>query len=141
DHHVRVDPPREWLSTREDEMPKPTKFIEKVLRRGARFAVLALTLILTSLGARGQVITEFTLPNSFQPSGIAAGPDGALWFAEVPEKIGRITTAGVLSEFHLPGFDANRIVAGSDGNLWFTEATFFQLVAKIGRITPAGVVT
>ena len=35
------------------------------------------------------------------PYGIAAGPDGALWFTEYSiNKIGRITTAGVISEFH-----------------------------------------
>ena len=35
-----------------------------------------------------------------QPNGIAAGPDGALWFTEVGTgKIGRMTTAGGLTEY------------------------------------------
>ena len=35
--------------------------------------------------------------------GIAAGPDGALWFTESNgNKIGRITTAGVVTEYPIP---------------------------------------
>src|SRR5262249_59552519 len=52
--------------------------------------------------------------------------------------IGRITTAGVITEFPLP--DTTRlfgITAGPDGNLWFTEFDN----NKIGRITPAGEIT
>ena len=46
-----------------------------------------------------------------------------------PGGIGRITTAGVITEFlagSTPGFTADRdpdgITAGADGNLWFTES-------------------
>ena len=54
-------------------------------------------------------------------------------------QIGRITTAGVITEFPLPRSDSNPggITAGPDGNLWFTELT----ANKIGRITPTGVIT
>ena len=73
------------------------------------------------------------------PSGIAAGPDAALWFTEeAGNQIGRITTAGVITEF--PITTANiyfpvGIVAGPDGVLWFTGG------GAIGRITTAGVIT
>ena len=47
-------------------------------------------------------ITEFPVPNpgSSSQMGIAAGPDGNLWFT-VPASnfIGRITTAGVVTDF------------------------------------------
>jgi hypothetical protein len=37
------------------------------------------------------------------PSGITVGPDGALFFTEnAGNKIGRITTAGVITEFPIP---------------------------------------
>ena len=37
------------------------------------------------------------------PNGIAAGPDDALWFVEeFGNKIGRITTAGVFTEYDIP---------------------------------------
>src|SRR5262249_5406943 len=46
-------------------------------------------------------ITEFVVPTRFsQPSDIVAGPDGALWFTEpTGNAIGRITTAGAVTEF------------------------------------------
>jgi len=67
-------------------------------------------------------------------------PDSALWFTETGSaEIGRITTAGVVTEFPLPGAGSAPagITAGSDGALWFTEAGS----GKIGRMTTAGAVT
>ena len=52
------------------------------------------------------------------------GPDGNLWFTEFDNnKIGRITTAGVITEFLIPTADcgAYGITPGPDGHLWFTE--------------------
>src|SRR5262249_52870363 len=73
----------------------------------------------------------------------AARPDGNLWFTEPrPSRIGRITPAGVITEFSAgltPGFQPRGITAGPDGNLWFTEQ--FGLSGRVGRITPAGVIT
>ena len=52
---------------------------------------------------------------------------------------GRITTAGVITEFPIPTPDSRpvTITSGPDGNLWFTEWN----AQKIGRITPSGVIT
>ena len=42
-------------------------------------------------------------PSISGPSGIAAGPDGALWFTNMEtNRIGRITTAGVVSDYPAP---------------------------------------
>src|SRR5439155_15535744 len=77
------------------------------------------------------------------PVGIVAGPDGALWFTEsnntATGAIGRITTAGAVTEFLLPGSnnDPQGITVGPDGALWFTEAG----TSQIGRITTAGAIT
>ncbi len=79
------------------------------------------------LGGDAQAATrfrEFHLPSAGSyPSGITAGPDGNLWFTErSSRKIGRITTAGVITESPPnPGTTPNEITAGPDGNLWFTE--------------------
>lgn len=74
------------------------------------------------------------------PVSITTGPDGALWFTQYESnKIGRITTAGVITEYPTssPVLNVNvyDITAGPDGALWFTE----QL--GIGRITTNGVNT
>ena len=86
-------------------------------------------------------ITEFTIPtNGSNPFGIAAGPDGNVWFTENGAgKIGRITPTGSIVEFTLanafsfPEF----IAAGPDGNLWFTESGG----NNVARITPAGTIS
>lgn len=89
--------------------------------------------------------TEFALPNSdAQPWGITTGPDGALWFTEascirqsgphctVGNKIGRITTSGLVTEFPIPseGSGPHSITTGPDGSLWFTE----YYGSRIGRL-------
>ncbi len=72
------------------------------------------------------------------PQGIAKGPDGNMWFTEFNgNQIGRITPAGVVTEFGgLTGTSPASIAAGPDGNMWFTEF----IGKKIGRISPTGVV-
>jgi streptogramin lyase len=71
------------------------------------------------------------------PTRIAAGPDGALWFTEQDaHAIGRITTAGAITEFPLrTGLSPYDITAGSDDALWFTADSC------IGRISTSGQVT
>src|SRR5207248_6214937 len=57
----------------------------------------------TSGSAQTAAISEFAISLAGTPRGIAAGPDGALWFTESDaHRIGRITTAGAISEFSLP---------------------------------------
>src|SRR5262249_2091536 len=90
--------------------------------------------------APAQTITEFPVPIGGNPNYIVSGPDDNLWFAVgIGGLIGRITTAGVISEFPVPTASSypQDIAAGPDGNLWFTE----QGIGKIGRITTAGVIT
>jgi streptogramin lyase len=83
--------------------------------------------------------TTFVPPSSGSAQTIVSGPDGALWFTEYyGNKIGRVTTAGVFTEFPIPtvsGYPYG-IAVGSDGALWFTENA-----NKIGRITTAGAIT
>jgi streptogramin lyase len=84
--------------------------------------------------------SNFPLPGR-QALGIVTGSDGALWFTEsYGDAIGRITTAGKITEFPLcPGCGDDKIqpwgiAAGPDGALWFTE---YQ-ASRIGRITTSG---
>jgi len=67
------------------------------------------------------------LTSGSNPRGITLGPDGNLWFAEFSaDKIGKITTAGVITEFTIPAqacscaLNPLDITAGPDGDLYFT---------------------
>jgi streptogramin lyase len=85
------------------------------------------------------VFAEFPAPTAASsPGSVTVGPDGALWFTESSaNKIGRITTAGVITEFPIPTAGSPITIAmGSDGALWFSEAGGAN---KIGRITTGGV--
>ena len=85
------------------------------------------------------------------PLGIASGPDGNLWITGPGNgTIGKMTTAGVLTVFHLPqGVTSSPafITVGTDGALWFTEqglgangAAPLAFGNKIGRITTSGTI-
>ena len=68
---------------------------------------------------------------------ITAGPDGALWFTQPRDnQIGRITTAGDLTEYNVSVPDArpDAITRGPDNNVWFTAPG----ASAIGRITTGG---
>ena len=106
------------------------------------------------------VVTEFAVPAIPPPAGsspgtpgrrqpwmITAGPDGALWFTGVPGEVGRITTAGVVTEYRHAQFQSassgivTTITTGPDGNLWFIGNTGTGNDTAIGRITPTGTFT
>src|SRR5262249_55988771 len=63
-----------------------------------------------------------------------------IWFTEATSnKIGKITTAGVITEYPIPTSNSEPlgIARGPDGNMWFAE----QNQNKIGIITPTGSIT
>jgi virginiamycin B lyase len=79
--------------------------------------------------------TEFPTPDPTALSqGITPGPDGNLWFVEGNSKIGKSTTAGVITESAFGASGLPSITAGPDGALWYTE----QGTSRIGRITTGG---
>jgi virginiamycin B lyase len=118
----------------------------------------------SEIGQIGRITTagaasKFSLPPERPPSRsnsitrdgdgvyeITAGPDGALWFTETfGRKIGRITTAGAVTEFTIPAPARHvwngpwqtrpwGITPGPDGALWFADTDG----NKIGRITTTG---
>lgn len=75
-----------------------------------------------------------------RPLNIAVGPDGNLWFTdEGLNKIGRITTGGVIDTFPIPTADSGPagIAAGGDGSLYFVESN----AGRVARVTTDGEVT
>jgi virginiamycin B lyase len=110
------------------------------------------------------VITLFPVQSHWFPEGVAAGPDGAVWFtmdgpggpgSPYAGAIGRITTTGHITSFPLPpptdlnvhcdgqlscspGFNyhARGIAAGPEGDLWVTGG-----LESVWRVTPSGSVT
>jgi uncharacterized repeat protein (TIGR03803 family) len=70
------------------------------------------------------------------PVNMTEGPDHNLWFTEgVGLKIGRITDAGVITEFPISGAQGLcGITTGPDGNIWFTD----ELAGTISHISTSG---
>jgi virginiamycin B lyase len=83
---------------------------------------------------------SFPVTPGSAPNAIAAGPDGALWYTEGANHIGRITTAGKLAEYPLPlGIPYSLGITNGPGKaLWFVAATS---AAAVGEITMAGAVS
>ena len=82
-------------------------------------------------------ITQFSLLDiglaSSLTLGIAAGPDGNLWFANA-EHIGRILPGGgnAITQFAMPnGGIAQLITVGPDGNMWFSD-----IANRMGTLNP-----
>jgi streptogramin lyase len=85
-------------------------------------------------------ITEFALPAGSGPRGITSGNDGNLWFTESNNKIGEMSTAGVvLNQFTIPTTNSSPegITAGPGMSLSFTEFGANQ----IGIVTNTGTFT
>src|SRR2546428_373749 len=93
----------------------------------------------------GGTVTDYPLPDTnLVPSDITKGPDGNLWFLEMNNHtnattldVGKISTAGTVTEYPTPAGFTSGIAAGPDGNVWFNERDLFS----VAKISPSGVVT
>jgi streptogramin lyase len=98
------------------------------------------------------VITTFPIQGESGSSFITAGDDGNLWlsftaeqstdpatFSTIPWDVGRLTTKGALTVFHVPtiGSMPTRLTQGPDHAIWFVE----NGGSKLGRVTYDGTVT
>jgi virginiamycin B lyase len=120
-----------------------------ILRRIA-LAAIALALVAPPAArAAGVVGLVEEIPMHANVGGIAAGPDGNLWFIlNTPfgkngrNTVGRITPNGRVKRFRAglsSKVEPSEIVAGADGNLWFT----FERGGGggVARVTPQGRIT
>ena len=106
---------------------------------------LVCVLALAAGSARAADVQLFAVPTAGAGlSNIVAGPDGALWFNEQNGfAVGRITTAGLVTEFPVPraSYSANgdgpTTIVSSGGNLW----TLANVGSTIDVVSTAGTVT
>ena len=84
--------------------------------------------------------TPYDITANGGQGGMTFGPDENVWFTERSTgKVGKVTPAGVVTEYTLPSPDANPvdpvdIAVGADGNLWVSDYVHAQVV----RVTPTG---
>ncbi len=94
-------------------------------------------------GATLGAISTWNFGPGCQPTGVATGPDGAVWFSKLDcNVVGRIDPTSAPDsahlDVHLPdGTEPMRITAGPDGAMWFTAYGS----GRIGRVAPDGTVT
>jgi len=94
----------------------------------------------------GTVLGQYNLPSDKYVSSMVLGPDGAIWFTEDGNKIGKITTSGLITEYSISvggvAADMTDITTGPDGNLWFTAGRTGATIGNaVGKITTAGAYT
>jgi virginiamycin B lyase len=117
--------------------------VERAEETSGRAAQRSEQAAVTEIPAKASVVGSITVypdKGGYDPIGIAAGSDGALWYTIAGgDLIGRITTAGVITHYKASGLSRPfGIAAGSDGALWFTNGGD---PGSIGRITTSGRVT
>jgi virginiamycin B lyase len=91
-------------------------------------------------------VVDFKVPTfGSNPRDMTSGPDGALWFTEGPGgKVGRMTLAGVFSEYSTPG-SPFAIASGADGNVYFSDVSLleeaFEQITMTGTVTRTSIKT
>jgi virginiamycin B lyase len=84
-----------------------------------------------AITADGATVSDYTAGFTGDPVSIVAGPDGNLYFGETTAVVGRITTAGVVTEFPFTAsegtFPILGITVGPDGNIWFANNSHSQV--------------
>jgi streptogramin lyase len=122
----------------------------RLLRSGwARVVVTLVAAAITAAAGAARAgatpLTEFDLPPGTTATSLIDGDDGALWFAEttatMQPEIGRITTAGVITQLtngFLPGAQLHALATGAGGTIWFADD---GITKAIGRVSSTGQIT
>lgn len=113
---------------------------ESPLRRHPALGVVATLVVALCMLAGCSPFGTKTVTSGRLPGALVAGKDGNLWFTEGPsgsQRIGRITTTGVVTEISIAPSTAENLTVASDGTIWFADGNG----PRIGSLTPQGVVT
>lgn len=96
---------------------------------------------LNSWDLSGGGLYSITERNTFTstPYHVTRAPDGSIWYTTTSNKIGRVTTTGIVTEFTTPSaLNIGQITTGPDGFIWYISSS----VNRIGKINPSnGVIT
>ncbi len=84
-----------------------------------------------AINTDGSGLTYYSAGLSGQPYSIASGSDGNLYFGETAAVVGRITIAGVITEYPFTAskgtFPVISITSGPDKNIWFSNNAHSQV--------------
>lgn len=84
-----------------------------------------------AINTDGTGLTYYSTGLTGEADSIVAGPDGNLYFGEFGGAIGKITTAGEITEFPLPmsegSFPVLSLTVGPNGNIWFSNNSHSQV--------------
>ena len=110
---ARSSPPLRWAATRTGSRPVPTATCGSPSQAGTD----------RPDHPEGRSPSLRRPPSQPAGRGIAAGPDGNLWFTDTAERHRADHATAVDHVLHrsAPGAVTRRITQGPDGNLWFTE--------------------
>ncbi len=109
-------------------------------------AVVVASAVVASASDPVGTFTEYAIPTAGSGAflGIAAGPDGNMWFTEdQANKVAKVTPSGTFTEYTVPvtapvsNSFPSRIAAGPDGNMWVTSA----ITNKVFKVTTSGTFT
>jgi streptogramin lyase len=97
-----------------------------VLGRSLTFVLcVAVSAVAPSAAQAAPIIHEFPVKTaSSQPSGVALGADGNMWFSEFSaDKVGMITPSGAVTEYGglTPNAEPAAMTPGPGGKVWFAE--------------------
>jgi streptogramin lyase len=83
--------------------------------------------------------TQFPTGSGNEPRGITEGSDGNVWYANLGgDRIGKMTVAGVATEYPISHALPLGITQGPDGNIWYTTCGESP---TIGKMTTSGTST
>jgi len=83
------------------------------------------------------VVSTYPTGAFSQPGAIILGPDNNMWAGGYGPGIHKITPAGVVTNYALPGSHIQSLTLGADNTIWFADYGN----RTIGKITTAGAIT
>lgn len=130
--------------TKLDQVFLPAGFNARNIAKGpdnnmwvAGFSSSAIARITTSGEPTLDPAAGYPVPGGVTPMDVTAGNDGNLWYTAQGTTVGRMTPAGVATNFVSKGVDPFGITIGPDGAVWYAE---FQADA-VGRVDATGTTT